>query len=159
MKKIIVSFLLVFSTSGMSQLDQVEIISVKNVILTFDIRKAKLTVIPGIFYREIYGRGSYISINVPELNGQTTLNHNDASNSGPWLTNYGSKLSDLTQNGMDVVKVPFEITLEKKINYSNNEIGFCRVYLSEDISTNLRNITFTHSKAVKIFEGRCTDFN
>ena len=134
---------LIFAFMGTFSFAGETIINEKIVSLPVDIGKAKLK-----FSNLGYGETHFVKIIVPELAGNTILNHRNIGEDGPCLfTRDTFELEDVLQNKHEVVKTNFKITLIKN-TYKHG--GTCHLTLFEDIEANIRGFHFEHRRSIPL---------
>ncbi|WP_412469754.1 MULTISPECIES: hypothetical protein [unclassified Halobacteriovorax] len=116
-----------------------KVLSKRTVTLPVDISTAKLK-----WTSLGYGETFFVKVIVPELAGETIMNHRNVGEDGPCMFTYDTQhLEDVIGNNPGVEDIDFEITLTKF--FSKGAQGQCRVSLQENINANIRGFKFTHT--------------
>jgi hypothetical protein len=137
MKKLLFTFLLLVSV--VNAFAAIKVMNQKTVKLPIDLSSLKLK-----FSNLGYGETYFVKIIVPELAGETFLNHRNLGEDGPCLFTYDANhVDDVLQSSPELIETNFKITLSKLTSLDGDK---CIVTLQEDIETVVRGFKFIHTK-------------
>ncbi|MFG1482002.1 hypothetical protein ABMA79_02825 [Halobacteriovorax sp. HFRX-2_2] len=115
-----------------------KVLSKRTVTLPVDVSTAKLK-----WTNLGYGSIHFVKVIVPELAGETIMNHRNVGEDGPCLFTHDTrKLEDVVGDNPGVEDIDFEITLTKR--FSKNSEGLCNISLEEKILADIRGFKFMH---------------
>ncbi|MEH0860941.1 MULTISPECIES: hypothetical protein [Halobacteriovorax] len=118
---------------------QTTVISERTVQLPVDISSAKLKW-TNLGYGSIY----FVKVIVPQLAGETFLNHRNVGEDGPCLFTHDTRnVEDVVGDNPSIEDVDFKIKLSKQTIKLDEQK--CGVVLIEDVRANIRGFEFQHT--------------
>lgn len=135
--KLLFSLLFLLSSFAAFAQSSQTVVSQKVVTIPVDLNTAKLK------FTNLGYSVPLVKVIVPELAGETLLNHRNEGEDGPCLFTYDAfKVDDVLQDNPEVIDTKFTIKLTRSIFVLHN---VCKVTLIETVEADIRGFLFQHS--------------